>query len=191
MAATRHNQALIVLTGPVGAGKSTTALAIAERLRSQGVGTASIDLDQIYCMARQRTGFDDEEVWKVARHGAAALSDVFFSTVADVVIVEGGFYNADEISALADHVATNVRLDVFTLRVSFERALERVAADPDPGRVASRNPEVLKWLHDQFVTALPYLNLHSTVIEADLESIDDVAAQIAELIFRQRNSCNA
>ncbi len=188
MTAALHDQALIILTGPVGGGKSTTTLAIAERLRSHGVGTASIDLDQIYCMARQRDGFSDEEVWNVARRGAAALSDVFFSTVADVVIVEGGFYSADEIGALANYIAADVRLTVFTLRVSFDCALERVAADPDPARVASRNPEILRWLHDQFVAALPYLNMHSTVVEANLESIDSVAAQIAELILQQRNS---
>ncbi len=180
MTAALHDQALIILTGPVGGGKSTTTFAIAERLRSHGVGTASIDLDQIYCMARQRDGFSDEEVWNVARRGAAALSDVFFSTVADVVIVEGGFYSADEIGALANYIAADVRLTVFTLRVSFDCALERVAADPDPARVASRNPEILRWLHDQFVAALPYLNMHSTVVEANLESIDSVAAQIAD-----------
>jgi hypothetical protein len=82
-------------------------------------------------MARQHAGFSDEEVWNVARRGAAALSDVFFSTVADVVIVEGGFYSADEIGALVDQVAADVRLDIFALRVSFDRALERVAADPE------------------------------------------------------------
>ena len=84
----------------------------------------------------------------------------------------------------ADHVATDVRVDVITLLVSFDRTLERVVADVDPGRVASRNPEILKWLHNQFVAALPYLKANSTVVEADLESIDGVAVQIAELVLR-------
>jgi shikimate kinase len=182
---------LIVLTGPVGGGKSTTALGVAERLRSLGLGAASIDLDHLYCMGRQRAGFGDEEIWKVARRGAAALSDVFFSSVADVVIVEGGFYNAAEIEGLVDHVATEVQVDVITLRVSFERTLERVLADPDPGRVASRNPEVLRWLHDQFVAALEYLGANSTLVEADLESADGVVVRIVERVLRRIHSGDA
>jgi shikimate kinase len=186
-----HDRVLIVLTGPVGGGKSTTALAVAELLRARGVGAASIDLDQIYCMARQREGFGDEEIWNIARRGAAALSDVFFATVADAVIVEGGFHDATEIEGLADNVTTEVRVDVIALQVSFDRTLERVVADTDPGRVASRNPAMLKPLHDQFVAALPYLKANGTVLETDRESVHGVASQIVQLVPGQGHARDA
>ena len=178
-----HERVLVLLAGPVGAGKSTTAAAVVQRLRSRGVGAATIDLDQVYCMARQGAGFGDEEVWTVARQAAAAMSDVFFSTVAAVVVVEGGFHDAGEIDDVVANLDTDARLEVIALQLSFEQTLGRVMADPDPGRVASRNRQFLRQLHDQFVAALPYLGTRGVVIEAGLGSIDDVAQVIVERIL--------
>lgn len=174
---------LVVLTGPVGGGKTTTALALATRFRALGLPAATIDLDELYLMARQRDGFDDELVWGVARRGAAALADVFFSTGVSAVVVEGGFFTHDERSGLVDCLATRARLVAVTLQVSFDQALERVQADPDPGRVVSRDPAVLRWLHNQYVEALPYLTATSLMVDAGSVPADEVADRIAESVL--------
>jgi len=45
-----------MLTGVVGAGNSTIALALANHLRSLGHTVAVVDLDEVYCMVCQ---YDD------------------------------------------------------------------------------------------------------------------------------------
>jgi adenylylsulfate kinase-like enzyme len=85
-------QMLVVITGPVGGGKSTVALALADRFRESRRTAAVIDLDVVYCMARQGEGFDEANVWNTARHGAAALADAFFAEGMEAVIVEGEFF---------------------------------------------------------------------------------------------------
>jgi shikimate kinase len=180
---TTQERVLVVLTGPVGSGKSSTASAVATQLRALGLPTANIDLDLVYCMARQRDGFGEEDVWKVARRGAAALADVFFRSDVRAVVVEGGFFTQVERNDLIDALSTDVRVVAVTLQVSFDCALRRVQADSDPGRVASRNPVILRWLHDQYVAAIPYLSQCSTVVDANEVLIQDVVDRITELVI--------
>lgn len=174
---------LLILTGPVGAGKSSTAAALTAHLRAQAIAAASIDLDLIYCMARQRDGFGDEAVWPLARRGAAALAGVFFRADVQVVVLEGACFSADERSELMDGLDSDVDLVAVTLQVSFEAALRRVQADPDPGRVASRIPATLRALHQQFLAAMPYLAQTSMLVEADQLPLQEVVERIAAVVM--------
>ncbi len=174
---------LVVLTGPVGGGKSTVALALATQLRAYGHPTAVIDLDLVYRMARQRDGFADEKTWRAARRGAAVLTDAFFECGARVVVVEGGFFTQEEFDGLRDHVASSARLRFVTLKVSFEQALHRAKSDPNTSRVVSRDAEVLRLLHEQFAEALPFLRASSLVVDADQLSPIELARSIAESVL--------
>ncbi len=180
---------LVVLTGPVGGGKSTAALALAVRLRASDRPTAVIDLDLLYCMARQRDGFDDEEVWRIARQGAVVLANHFFESGAIVVVVEGGLFTQEECDDLCDHVASGARARIVTLDVSFEQTLARVRSDPDPGRVVSRDPRALRILHEQFVSALPFLSACSLVLDANSLSPDELAQAMAEAVLADVGAC--
>ena len=172
---------LVLLTGPVGAGKSTTALALAGHLRKVGRSVAVIDLDQVYCMVRQLEGFSEAAGWDAARRGAAALADSFFASGLDVVIVEGEFFTPDECRQLRDHLDSEPEEICFTLMVSYEQVLQRAQGDLTRG--ASRDPKFLKWLHDNFVIAIPYLEKVSVLVQADHPSSEDVAAFIAEAVL--------
>jgi hypothetical protein len=147
-------------------------------LRSDGRIAATVDLDLLYQMRDESYG--DQNVWPVARQAAAALADVFFGSDAEVVIVDGGFLNAEERDQLLRHVTTDVMTFFVTVQVSFGVALERV--QDDAGRTFTKMPEVLRWLHDQFDLAFPYLSATGHVIDADRLSVDDVAAAIIELL---------
>ncbi len=173
----------MLLTGPVGSGKSTAALALADHLRAAGRSTAVIDLDLVYCMTRQRGGFGEADVWRTARRGAAALVDAFFACGLEVVVVEGGFFESTECNALRDYLVTRADAKFVTLNVSYEEALQRVQSDPDPTRVVSRNPDVLQRLHTEFVRALPWLRSSSSVIEADRMTPQEIARSIAEKVL--------
>lgn len=95
-----HPPLLIVITGPVGVGKSTTSIAAGEALQRGGHTVAVIDLDQVYGFVRQRDGEDDQVAWTRARVGAAALATAWFAANVSIVIVDGESFNADELDAL-------------------------------------------------------------------------------------------
>lgn len=174
---------LVVLTGPVGGGKSAVALALATRLRASGHPTAVIDLDLVYCMARQRDGFADEETWRTARRGAAVLADEFFDSGAKVVVVEGGFFTQEECDGLCDHIASGRRLRLVTLNVSFERALHRAQSDPNRGIFSRDRKKFLRLQHGEFAEALPFLWANSLVLDADRPSPVELARSIAESVL--------
>lgn len=170
---------LIVLTGPVGGGKSTVASAVATRFRAWGCPAAVIDLDVVYRMVRQGDDYADEETWRTARRGAAALADVFFDDGARLVVVEGGFFTEDECDELRSHMTSSPVFRLAALNVSFEEALGRAQADPDPGRVVTRDPDTLRALHAEFTDALPFLHDRGLVVDADGSSPEE----LAELIY--------
>jgi hypothetical protein len=173
---------LIVITGPVGAGKSSTSLALAQSLRRPDVAVAVIDLDQIYCFVRQQDGYGEPTAWARARQGAAALADCLFTTGMSVVIVEGEFFTAEEFGTLTAPIQCAVERSFFTLQLSYERNLERAQADPLRG--GSKNPSFLKWLHTQFVQALPFLQQQSVVITTDVLTVDQVVTRLIAAMER-------
>jgi energy-coupling factor transporter ATP-binding protein EcfA2 len=174
----RRERAFLIITGSVGAGKSTLALALAELLRRESAMTvAVIDLDIVYCMLRQKDGFAELELWPVARRACAALTASLFAHGFDAVVLEGEFFTPlhfEEVLAEAPDLPPSTR---FTLNVSYAETLRRVALDPSRG--ASKNPEFLMQLHTGFVAALPFLRQHTTIMEADRQTPRELAVQIA------------
>lgn len=173
---------LIVITGPVGAGKSTTSLALAQALRRPDVTVAVIDLDQMYGFVRQQAGYGEQAAWMRARQGAAALADCWFATGLTVVIVDGEFFNAAELDALLTSIQSPVVTAFFTLRLTYASALARVQGDPTRG--ASKNPVFLQQLHTQFAAALPFLEEKSMVLNTDALTLAQVVAQLVATLER-------
>ena len=171
---------LVLLTGPVGAGKSTVALAIADRFRQVGRAAAVIDLDLVYCMARQRDGFHEMDVWHTARRGAAALADMFFTCGLDIVVIEGGFFSQEACDASREHLRSVVLGMLITLEVSYEETLRRAQADRNPRRVTTRDPNSLQRLYGEFERALPFLRGSSLVVEAERRTPSELAELIVE-----------
>lgn len=176
---------LIVITGPVGGDKSTVALALAERLRRAGRRAAVIDLDLVYCMARQGEDNGEEETWAIARRGAAALADAFFAGGMGAVVIEGEFFTPEEFATLREALATPATWTFATLDVSYERALAHVAGDSTRGM--SRDPDFLKHLHEQFRQALPYLRASSLILDADSRTPGELAAEVHVAMPTQRS----
>lgn len=166
---------LVVLTGPVGGGKSSVALAVATRLKAWGCPAAGIDLDVVYRMVRQDNDYADEETWRTARRGAAALADVFFDDGARLVLVEGGFFTEDECDELRSHMTSRPVFRLAALNISFEEALRRAQGDPDPGRVVTRDPNTLRALHAEFTDALPFLEDRGLAVDADGSFPDELS----------------
>lgn len=174
---------LIVLTGPVGGGKSTTALRLAERLRAPCSNgsvrrVAAVDLDLVADMIRPQVHYGEPDLWQMARTICGGLADAIYEAEHDTVIVEGEFFSAAELAALCAAVSTPVLLRVITLNVSYEVCLVRVANDPGSGRNLSRHPTFLREMNVQFRAALPWLRAVGAVIDADTASASELAEAI-------------
>jgi len=171
-----NQQLLIIVTGPVGAGKSTTSTALAHALRRSDVSVAVIDLDQMYGFVRQQDGYGEQTAWTRARSGAGALANALFATSMSIVIVEGEFFTAHELNALLAPIPSDIKRRFFTLRLSYDQALARVQGDPLRG--ASKDPVFLRSLHASFAQALPFLEQASVVIDTNTLTQDEVVARL-------------
>ena len=176
---------LLLVTGPVGGGKSTTSLALARALRQPAQTVAVIDMDQMYGFVRQQDGYGETEAWLRARRGASALARALFASGMAVVIVEGEFFTADELADVLHDIPEHIPRRFFTLRLSYEQALERVQTDPSRG--ASKDPVFLKQLHAQFAHAAPFLEAASVIVDTNDCSQDEVVARLLALIDHEGN----
>ncbi len=181
------DRTVVLLTGPVGGGKTSAAAALGEHLRAAGHPTAVVDLDTLYPMAQQHEPrYADIETWKIVYHAAAALTDTFFASGIEIVVVEGGFFTDDERDWLCGHLSSKPRIAVLALDVSWEETCRRVDADPSEDRVATRSRDVLRWHHNQFTAALNVLRERFVVIDSDHRSPAAIARDAAGAILSAR-----
>ena len=165
---------LLVISGPIAAGKSTVASALAAALRDSGRSVAVVDLDRLYMMLDDRPPMSDPSRSREARRAAAALTDHFVLDGIELVIVEGTFWTTSEREELTTALTTLVQPVYVTLRVSVEEALRRVQFDA--GRRASRNPAILRASHAAFGAVMP--NPTDTVIDSSSLTADAVSVAI-------------
>ena len=173
---------LIVINGPIGAGKSAVAQALAGTFRQQGVAAAVIDLDVLYLMVDGNKPMASTSAWLRARRAAAALTDAFFSSGVDVVIVEGPFWNREERVLFVDRLTCGVRPRFVTLLVSYDEALRRVQGDLTRG--ISRDPAFLKWEHANFQTTLEPLKSTDIIFDSSDQTPHQIATAIAKAVAR-------
>lgn len=143
---------LIVINGPIGAGKSTVARLLARRLAREGLFAADVDLDDVVFMQHLREASFDP-VWERGWRAHASLVNEWFRLGADVVIAHGPLYADFQVASLLRGPRTWDRTWHALFRVSYDVALERVTNDderrPDAG---SRDPGFLRSSHDWFAT---------------------------------------
>jgi shikimate kinase len=174
---------LIIVTGPVGGGKSTTAAHVAIYLREFQLATAVIDSDVVYSMVRQHPDFGDQNIWSATRRATAALVESFYASGLNAVVVDGAFWSEREYSELKSHFVSEVQETFVTLMVSDHEALRRAQTDSDPNRGVSRLPEVQVSLYAAFSAGLAFLEQNSKVIHTDHEQSEAVAKQIAQMVI--------
>jgi adenylylsulfate kinase-like enzyme len=170
---------VIVITGPIGSGKSTVARELARQLERAGVPVAIIDLDEVHDTLARDGPETDGATWALARREAATLAKTFLADGRAVVIAEGSFNAPGDRAEFAQYLDADVDPVYVTLRVSFEEALRRAQGDPTRG--ASRDPAFLGRYFAGFSQAPP-TPATDLVIETERMSASAAAVAIARLV---------
>src|SRR5688500_2552658 len=135
---------LVVVAGPIAAGKSTVSDLVASRLARFG-SAAIVDLDDVAFMQRD-VAFP--EVWRRAAIATAALVRAWFEAGTAAVVAHGPFFEAGGYGTLLASQPEHVEVRHVLLRVSYETALARVSGEPTRGM--SKDPEFLRRTHQRF-----------------------------------------
>jgi len=142
---------LVVVTGPIAAGKSTVAAAVGVRMQDAGLSAAVVDLDEIVASLRAPEAHWRRS-WDQARRAHAALVGGWLRSGVDVVVADGPFHNRDEVATLLSQVPPDTVTRWCWLDVPFDVARTRTAADPTRG--VSRDPAFLQRSHERVASPL-------------------------------------
>jgi adenylylsulfate kinase-like enzyme len=170
----RDHVTLLVVSGPIGSGKTSVTEAVAAACRERGHTAAVIDLDVVYEMLDHRYPWADPAVWQRARRLIGGMAEACFAAGVDVVALEGAFFTGADRADLRQHLTSGVEPRFVTLRVGLDEALRRVQRDPN--RRLSRNPEVLARAHREFdAVPVPHSDL---VLDTDTAVLVDLTASV-------------
>jgi hypothetical protein len=169
---------LVIITGPIAAGKNTVAERLAALLAARGRTVVIADVDDVADMVAA-PGAGAAGLWPAAHEAHGALVGQWLRSTVDCVVAVGPFHTAEERAALIHHVPDEVtRLWVVIdapVSVTFPRA------QADPGRVLSRDPGFHHRAHDRYRKLLPTIPADVTLNSAELDA-EKIAAAIADLL---------
>jgi hypothetical protein len=165
----RPQPALIVIVGPIAAGKSTLAADVGQRLRKRGESVAVVGLDSVAEMALPTLDWE----WAHEVHGQ--LVRAWLATPVHTVIAEGPSTTA-EVAQLMRSVPGDVGVLSVVLTTHYEIALQRALQDPDRG--LSKDPDFLRRDHDRFETGRPDI-----ACDLALDSAEATPAVLAERVI--------
>lgn len=168
---------LVVINGPIASGKNAVSTTLAGLLEREGRRAAVIDLDELWFMLDHQTPRShDLEHWLETRRAAALLTDEFYASGRDSVIVNGPFFTEAERTGYLNHLRTAVTPLFVTLHVSFEESWSR--AQGDPRRVSSKRRERLRERYAESERLMPPLLATDLIVDTDGRSPDQIAADI-------------
>lgn len=166
---------LVLIAGPIAAGKSAIARALAQTLRADGTRLALVELDQIADMARPTL-----PDWTDAHRIFATVTAQWLDAGLDLVIAEA-VSSRSEFDLVLRNVPAGTPLLTVVLTCDVETALSRALTDPTRG--VSRQEGFLRRVHAEWEQQQP-------LIPADLV-LDTAAMPLAESADRIRATLTA
>ncbi len=169
---------LVVLVGPIAAGKSSVANRLAELLTARGTTVVVVDVDDIAGMVRT-PGAAAAGLWGAAHEAHGALAGQWMRSAVGIVVVVGPIYSREEQAALTRHMppgtpALWVVIDA-PVSVTFARAQD------DRGRALSREHAFHHAAHGRFRELRPQIPADLSFDSAAMTAADSSAAIAAEL----------
>jgi hypothetical protein len=174
--------ALLVVTGPIGAGKSTVSPLVGRLLSEVGVDACVVDLDDVEFM-QHTTVLDVGAWWARGVQAHASLVAKWFALGVDVVVAHGPLV-ADgapgyDVGPLLRAVPGHVQISHALLRVPIEVAVERVRSDSTRSPSAiSRHEDWLRGAHQRFAAAVASAPRFRWEFDTVESSADEIAAVI-------------
>lgn len=138
---------LVVVTGPIASGKSTTAAALAELATARGLTAVVLDVDDV-AEAVPAPGAGATGLWLSAHQAHGALAARWVRTPVDLVVAVGPIYSAAERAALLDELPAGTPVHWVVLDAPVATTFARAAADPTRG--VSREAAFHHERHERF-----------------------------------------
>ena len=171
---------IILIRGPLGIGKSTISVKLADELKA-----AYISIDQVL----EDLGLDQAEDEGIPlKNFLAANKHVFPSIMHELksnrgVVIDGNFYHKEQIDDFASHFGQ--RLRVFTLVAPVEVCIER-----DKGRKRSYGEDSARFVHamvSRFDAGIVIHMEHKSIVEVTEEILQQINEETAYLLSSANN----
>jgi shikimate kinase len=157
---------LVLITGPIASGKTTTAFAFAARGRESGLRTAAIDMDDLVEMV---AGKDwrrvTREHWDLAFRLAAAIIERLFSRGVTHVALAGPVFALNQRRRLLEQFSCQPETTCVLLRVSLAESINR--AQNDPLRIITKDPAFVTRIY----ATIDWSNIADQDLDLDTESL--------------------
>lgn len=170
---------LVVIAGPIGAGKSTVAAALADRLVGPGRRVAVVDIDDVAFMRRAPLE-EHDATWDRGRRVHGALVGAWLRDGIEVVVAHGPVQHDPGLATLTASVPAGTAVVPVLLQVPYDVALARVTADPARG--LSHDPDFLRRCHDRFAVLHPQAGPFVRTYRTDETSVDAIVDDLVGLV---------
>jgi adenylylsulfate kinase-like enzyme len=169
---------LVILTGPIAAGKNTVAEALARRLTACGRTVVVADVDDVAAMVAP-PGAARLGLWFAAHEAHAALVGQWMRTGVDFVVVVGPIFSYAEQATLNRKIPDGAA--VLRVIVDADVAVTFARAQNDPTRGLSRQHDFHHRAHERFRKLLPSIPADQTFDSVEL-SAEQIAAAITKTL---------
>jgi hypothetical protein len=169
---------LVILTGPIAAGKNTVANKLTRILTDHGRTVVIADVDDVAAMVGA-PGAAQAGLWFAAHEAHGALVGRWLRSNVDYVVAVGPFWTAEERAALMSTLPDEVQPLWVVIDAPVSVTLPRALVDP--GRGLSRDPAFHNRAHRRFRTLLPTIPADRTFDSEHMDA-DQIAAAIADAL---------
>ena len=167
---------LVILTGPLAAGKNTVADRLTQHLTGRGHTVVIADVDDVAAMVG-RPGAGAAGLWFAAHESHGALVGQWPRSDVDYVVAIGPFWTAEEQAALTRTLPQDMPRLWVVIDAAISVTFARAQADPERG--LSRDPGFHERTHGRFRKLLPTIPADAIFDSGELDAVQ-IAAAIAE-----------
>ena len=169
---------LVILTGPIAAGKNTVAERLTRLLTGRGHTVVLADVDDVAAMVGP-PGAAGAGLWFAAHEAHGALVGQWMRSAVDYVVVVGPIYSRDEQAALTRPLPDEVTMVWVVIDAAVSVTLARAQADLERG--LSRDPEFHHAAHHRFRKLLPLIPA-DMVFDSEEFSAEQIAVAVADML---------